>query len=90
MPASDTNLSKEYQREGDARFPKDTLDRGQPARFDPATGEVHGSGAGAGGSGSRSEDYDGDPHGGAGQKPLGGPQPAGTAPQRPIDPDEGV
>lgn len=42
---------------------KDKKDRGQPASFDPRSGEVSGSGAGAGGNEDSSEDYDSDLHG---------------------------
>src|ERR1700690_532024 len=35
-------------------------ERGQPAGFDPKTGEVHGAGSGAGGN-NPAEDYDEDP-----------------------------
>lgn len=65
-------------------------ERGQPARFDPVSGEVHGSGSGAGGGGTPGEDHDSDPMGGGGAEPAGGPRPIGRAVERPIDPDEGV
>ena len=48
-------------------------ERGKPASFDPASGEVHGSGSGAGGGGNRFEDYDSDSQAGAGAEPEGGP-----------------
>ncbi|HEX2763237.1 MAG TPA: hypothetical protein VHM92_05250 [Allosphingosinicella sp.] len=48
-------------------------ERGKPAGFDPATGEVKGSGSGAGGGGNPSEDYDQDPMAGAGAEPPHGP-----------------
>jgi hypothetical protein len=64
-------------------------ERGQPASFDPKSGEVQGSGSGAGGGGNPDEDYDMDPMAGAGSEPAGGPRPADKAVQRPIDPDEG-
>ena len=58
----------------------DKSERGQPATFDPKSGEVRGSGSGAGGGGNPREDYDQDPMAGAGAEP----------PQRPADSDEGV
>ena len=64
-------------------------ERGRPAGFDPATGQVHGSGSGAGG-GNPGEDYDEDPMAGGGSEPAGGPRPAGQGDRRPVDPDEGV
>ena len=48
---------------------------GRPAGFDPASGEVHGSGSGAGG-GNPGEDHDDDPMAGSGAEPAGGPRPA--------------
>lgn len=92
------NLSVRHQREGDARRPNDTLDKGQQqsdergerAGFDRQSGAVHGSGSGAGGGGNPDEDYDADATGGAGAEPLGGPRSAGNASERRIDPDEGV
>jgi hypothetical protein len=63
-------------------------ERGKPASFDPASGEVHGSGSGAGG-GNHGEDYDSDPMAGGGDEPEGGPRPADESADRPIDPDEG-
>lgn len=68
----------------------DDKERGEPARFDPKSGEVHGSGSGAGGGGNRDEDYDSDPMGGGGAEPVGGPRPIDKAVERPIDPDEGI
>ena len=65
-------------------------ERGRPATFDPASGEVHGSGSGAGGGGNPREDYDGDPMAGAGHEPAGAPRPIDRAAERPTDPDEGV
>jgi hypothetical protein len=62
--------------------------RGQPATFDPRSGEVRGSGSGAGGGGD--QDYDSDPMGGAGAEPPHGPRPADSAERRPVDPDEGI
>ena len=62
---------------------------GQPAGFDPVSGEVRGSGSGAGG-GNAGEDHDSDPMAGSGAEPEGGPRPAGDSAHRPIDPDEGV
>lgn len=53
----------------------DRDERGQRARIDRSTGEVHGSGADAGGSGKPREDYDGDAAGGGGAEPQGGPVP---------------
>ena len=68
----------------------DRSERGQPATFDPKSGEVHGSGSGAGGGGNRDEDYDKDPMAGARDAPAGAPRPIGEAEDRPIDPDEGI
>ena len=65
-------------------------ERGQPASFDPKTGEVHGSGSGAGGGGNPKEDYDQDPMAGAGAEPPHGPREAASAVRRPVDPDEGI
>jgi len=69
MTVNDSNLSTEYQKPGDARRPKDTLDRdqtrGERADFDPKTGEVTGSGSGAGGS-NPGEDHDDDAVAGGG------------------------
>ena len=65
-------------------------ERGQPASFDPQTGEVHGSGSGAGGNGNPNEDHDTDPMGGGGRKPAGGPRRIDKAADRPIDSDEGA
>ena len=65
-------------------------ERGKPASFDRSSGEVHGSGSGAGGGGNPAEDYDGDPMGGAGAEPVGGPRDEDEAGDRPIDPDEGI
>ena len=45
---------------------EDSRERGQPASFDPKSGEVHGSGSGAGGGGNPAEDYDQDPMAGSG------------------------
>jgi hypothetical protein len=90
------NLSTRHQREGDAKRPTDTLDkgqqgeRGQPASFDRQSGAVHGSGSGAGGGGNPAEDHDKDPIAGAGKDPMGAPRRAEDATPRPIDPDEGV
>ena len=79
MPESGT-LSTEHQRPGDARKPKDTLDRNQTpevhdpegrgvrAHVDAETGEVKGSGSGAGG-GNPGEDYDDDAAAGGGVLP---------------------
>jgi hypothetical protein len=53
----------------------DKSERGQPATFDPESGEVHGSGSGAGG-GNPGEDYDQDPMAGAGAEPPHGPRTA--------------
>lgn len=64
---------------------EDRKDRGERARFDPASGEVRGSGANAGGGGTGREDYDSDPQGGGGAEPVGGPRPAGDAAHRPRD-----
>ena len=44
-------------------------ERGERARFDRRSGEVHGSGSGAGGSGNPAEDYDQDSKGGSGATP---------------------
>jgi hypothetical protein len=65
-------------------------ERGRPATFDPASGEVHGSGSGAGGGGNPAEDYDQDPMAGAGAEPPHGPRSAADPARRPIDPDEGI
>ena|SRR5687768_3437392 len=56
----------------------ETVERGKPGSFDPATGEVHGSGSGAGG-GNPGEDHDPDPMAGSGAEPEGGPRPASGA-----------
>jgi hypothetical protein len=69
---------------------REETERGQPASFDPVSGEVHGSGSGAGGGGNPNEDYDSDPMAGSGSEPAGGPRPRSDAVDRPIDPDEGV
>lgn len=61
---------------------------GEPAGFDPVSGEVHGSGSGAGG-GNPGEDHDSDPMAGSGAEPEGGARPAADSANRPIDPDEG-
>ena len=65
-------------------------ERGQPATFDPQSGEVHGSGSGAGANGNPNEDHDGDPMAGGGKDATGGPRPASDAVRRPVDPDEGI
>jgi hypothetical protein len=65
-------------------------ERGEPASFDPKSGEVLGSGSGAGPGGKRGEDYDGDPMAGAGKEPAGAARPIDEAASRPIDPDEGI
>jgi hypothetical protein len=65
-------------------------ERGQPATFDPQSGEVHGSGSNAGGGGNPNEDHDGDARGGGGKDTPGRPRPLSDAVDRPIDPDEGV
>lgn len=65
-------------------------ERGEPATFDPQSGEVHGSGSGAGANGNPSEDYDDDPMAGGGKDPAGGPRTRKNAIDRPIDPDEGI
>lgn len=69
----------------------DESERGKPATFDPATGEVHGSGSGAGGGGNPAEDYDQDSMAGSGAEPPHGPR-AGedSTAGRAVDPDEGV
>lgn len=64
----DRDISTEHRRDGDAKRPADTLDRGKRAGFDPETGEVSGSGAGAGG-GNQGEDYDDDGAAGGGDLP---------------------
>lgn len=64
-------------------------DRGEPVAFDPATGEVRGSGANAGGGGTGTEDYDSDPQGGGGAEPVGGPRPIGKAEHPPRDRHQG-
>ena len=63
-------------------------ERGNPAAFDPESGEVSGSGSGAGG-GNPGEDFDSDPMAGSGSDPAGGPRERDRAADRPIDPDEG-
>lgn len=63
--------------------------RGKPAAFDPATGEVRGSGANAGGGDVAGEDYDSDPQGGGGAEPVGGPRPIDEAEHRPRDKFQG-
>ena len=68
----------------------DKSERGEPATFDPVSGEVHGSGSGAGANSRSDEDYDGDPMAGGGSDPAGGPRRRSNAVERPIDPDEGV
>ena len=68
----------------------DKSERGQPATFDPKSGEVRGSGSGAGGGGNPREDYDQDPMAGAGAEPAHGPGAADSAAGRAVDPDEGV
>lgn len=95
MGTNETNLSTEHQREGDARRPSDTLDRGQteggsvergqPASFDRRTGEVHGAGSGAGGAGNPREDFDSDAAAGAGSMPVEGPRSQGPAEGEPQD-----
>lgn len=65
-------------------------ERGEPATFDPKSGEVHGSGSGAGGGGNPNEDYDADQMAGAGRHTPGGPKVIKEADDRPIDEDEGV
>jgi len=65
-------------------------ERGQPAGFDPKSGEVKGSGSGAGGGGNPREDYDQDPMAGAGAEPPHGPSSGERTADRPVDPDEGV
>ncbi|PXA97067.1 hypothetical protein DMC47_15960 [Nostoc sp. 3335mG] len=49
--------------------PNDPPEAGRRAFFDPATGEVHGSGSGAGG-GTEGEDYDSDSAGGSDAGPA--------------------
>ena len=68
----------------------DKSERGEPASFDPKSGDVRGSGSGAGGGGNPAEDYDLDPLAGAGAEPPHGPRSADEAAERPIDRDEGV
>jgi hypothetical protein len=65
-------------------------ERGQPATFDPKSGEVHGSGSGAGGGGNPNEDHDSDSRAGGGKDTPGAPRPASDSAKRRIDPDEGV
>ena len=64
-------------------------ERGEPASFDPETGEVLGSGSGAGGEGNPGEDYDADPQGGGGADPMGAPRPIDEAEYGPRDRLEG-
>lgn len=63
-------------------------ERGKPAGFDPATGEVRGSGSGAGG-GNAGEDYDSDPMAGSGAEAPHGPRSASRGATGRADPDEG-
>ncbi len=59
-------------------------ERGQRARVDRQTGEVHGSGSGTGGNGNPLEDYDNQAFaGGGGAKAIGGPKPIDQAERRP-------
>lgn len=55
----------------------DKSEQGQPATFDPKSGEVRGSGSGAGGGGNPGEDYDQDSMAGAGAEPPHGPDASG-------------
>ena len=66
------------------------IERGKRASFDPATGEVHGSGAGAGANANPGEDYDNDQIAGDGDDQIGGPRPRSAGIDRAIDPDEGA
>jgi hypothetical protein len=66
------------------------MERGKRASFDPATGEVHGSGAGAGANANPGEDYDNDPIGGDGDDQIGGPRPRSAETDRANDSDEGL
>ena len=68
----------------------DRIERGKRASFDPATGEVHGSGAGAGANANPGEDYDNDSIAGDGDDQVGGPSPRPAGIDRPTDRDEGV
>ena len=70
IPGKTENLSSTLHRQGDAAFPngqmdKDADERGEPARFNPRTGEVHGSGSNVGGGGTAGENYDQDSAGGS-------------------------
>ena len=89
MGTNEHNLSTDHQREGDARRPSDTLDkgqseRGQPAGFNRGTGEVHGSGSGAGSTGNPREDYDSNA-GGEEERPVTGPRSHDKAEGEPTD-----
>ncbi len=66
------------------------IERGKRASFDPATGEVHGSGAGAGANANPGEDYDLDSAAGDGDDQTGGPRARSRGIDRSTDPDEGV
>lgn len=68
----------------------DRMERGKRASFDPATGEVHGSGAGAGANANPGEDYANDSIAGDGDDQIGGPRLKSARIDRPIDRDEGV
>ena len=64
-------------------------ERGERARVDRATGEVHGSGSGAGGGGNPAEDYDKDSPAGSAAEPEGGPEPADQGTGKARDKHEG-
>lgn len=64
-------------------------ERGKRASFDPKSGAVRGSGSGAGGGGNPAEDYDGDPMGGGGAEPQGGPRPIDRAERKREDKHQG-
>ena len=70
IPGKTENLSSTLHQQGDAAFPNSGIgqeqdERGDRARFDRKTGEVHGSGSNAGGGGTAGEDYDQDSAGGS-------------------------
>ena len=65
IPGKTENLSSSLHQRGDAALPdaqmdEDADERGEPARFNRRTGEVHGSGSDVGGGGTSGENYDQD------------------------------
>lgn len=70
VPGKTENLSSTLHQQGDAALPnagagREPDERGDRARFDARTGEVHGSGSNTGGGGTAGEDYDQDSAGGS-------------------------